>query len=344
MNTRRIITLAIATAVLVAATILALNYRERGVADAALGAPFFPGLATKANDIARVEIVKGRETVTLVRAGEGWTVAERNNYAADVAVLRPLVLELSQLKTVEAKTSKPDQYQKLGVEDPAGEDAASTGVTLKDAQGQVLASAVLGMNRDSDDGAKKMSYARRSGEAQAWLVEGQVNVPVEPRVWLSKEIVIDIFSSRIKSYSVSLPEGDRYLIARDKPDDKGFKYLPPPRTGKIRSQARLDDMAGALEHVTPLDVFPATAFPLDPAKVAKNEYRTFEGIVVKTTLQEKEGKTYVAYEVSADAAVTDTGKQEAQAIAGKVNGWVFEIPDARAALMTKKNSDVLAPN
>ena len=50
---------------------------------------------------------------------ETWTVAERDNYPADTGRLRKLLLELAEARLLEEKTSNPELYDRLKVEDIA---------------------------------------------------------------------------------------------------------------------------------------------------------------------------------------------------------------------------------
>lgn len=351
MDKKNITVLVIITLLVVIIAVLLAQRREAATSDDALGALFFRDLEQKLDDVATVEIVQGKDRVTLQHDGEVWRIKEKGGYPADFDKLKPLVLSIANLLSVEAKTSKADQYDKLGVTDPAAEDATHPGVTLKDAGGTTLIGVVIGDAHDSEDGVKKQLYVRRLNEPQAWLVEGQVQVLTDAAAWLKKDRVADIFRSRMKSMNITLPEGAHYLLTKTSSDEKGFQYSPLPPKFKIRSQARLDDMSAALENVVPDDVFVAEGFQFPATGVGHNEYRTFDGLVIKTSLLQKDDKWHVRYEVSFDAnaggtkpsaaAEADKFKQEASALNQKLNGWVFVVPETKATLMTKKISDVL---
>ncbi len=348
MNQKNIAVLAIITLLIVIIAVLLVQRREAATSDDALGALFFRDLEQKLNDVATVEIVKDKDRVTLQRDGEIWRIKEKGGYAADFDKLKPLVLSIATLLSVEAKTSKSDQYEKLGVTGPTTEGATHPGVTLKDAGGATLATLVIGYAHDSDDGVKKQLYVRRLNDVQAWLVEGKVEVATDAAAWLRKDRIADIFRSRMKSMRISLPDGAQYFVAKTSPEDKGFQYSPLPRNTKIRSQARLDDMSAAVENVVPDDVFVAAGFEFPAAGVGRNEYRTFDGLVVTTALLQKDNKWHVKYEVAFDAsaaggvvAEAEKAKKEAETLAQSLKGWVFVIPEEKAALMTKKISDVL---
>lgn len=342
MNTKHIGFLALATLLIVLGALAVKLNHSASVSDTVIGANFFPDLGKRANEVTSIEIVKGNAKITLTRSGERWVIRERADYPANIDQIRALVLALVDLKSVESKTSKPEQYLKLGVEDPSGEEATGVGVTLKDADGSPIAAIVIGNIYEGGDPAKKLLYVRRLADAQSWLVEGAVEVPVRSSDWILKEQVVDILRPRIKSMKIALPSGDQYFISRDKPDDKGFRYAPLPKNMKIRSQARLDDMASALEHVVPSDVVAAGTISFDPAKSARGEYRTFDGIVVKTQLVKRDEDWAVSYAASLAEGVTASEEvtKEVQKLQA-LSPWVFVIPETKATLMMKSNDDVL---
>ena len=85
------------------------------------GAAFVPGLAAALNDVERVTLTKaGGETVaTLERRGDAGSWSRRARYRADVAKLRQSLRALADAKILETKTSNPEFYARLGVEDVA---------------------------------------------------------------------------------------------------------------------------------------------------------------------------------------------------------------------------------
>jgi hypothetical protein len=342
MNAKHIGFLGIATLVILVGTFLVKMNQTASVSDTVLGGRFFADLEQRVNEITTIEIVKGPTKITLARLGEKWVIRERADFPADIAEIRKLVVGLVGLKSVERKTSKAEQYEKLGVEDPAGVEATGVGVTLKDADGSVRAAAVIGNAYEGGDATRKMLYVRRLSEPQSWLVEGEIDVPVQTARWIEKIQVVDIFRSRMKSMKYALPSGEQYLIFRDTPDAKGFRYSPLPSGYAIRSQARLDDMASALEHVTPDDVVLKDATSFESGKTTFGEYRTFDGVVVKSQLIGKDDRWIATYTVAIAEGTTPTEevRKEVEALQ-PLSAWAFVIPEAKARTMSKPNDDVL---
>src|SRR5215510_13763593 len=119
MSQRRVLALLIAAVVVIAGA-LWLSYTQRQPhRDVAVGQAVLPGLSGALNDVTEVRIAKGDGThVTLRKRPADWEVAERA-YVADSGRVRKLLLDLGELKVVEAKTSDPASYARLGVEDVA---------------------------------------------------------------------------------------------------------------------------------------------------------------------------------------------------------------------------------
>ncbi len=342
MNSKTIGLLGAATLLILVGALAINMHQSKTVSDTVLGEAFFPTLSQQANDISTVEIIKGSTKITLLRQGEQWVIAERANFPANVDAIRNLVFALVELKAVESKTSRQDQYEKIGVEDPAGPEATGVGVTLKGPDGAVRASLVVGNTYEGADATKPMLYVRRLNEQQSWLVQGTLTVPTETSAFIDKARVVDIFRSRVKSMKFVLASGEQYLIFRDKPDDKGFQYRPLPAGFTIRSQARLDDMASALEHVVPDDVLANAPSLFEEKGTSFGEYQTFDGVTVKSKLSQHEDKWIVSY--SASIAENPGSAEDAKKTVEGVNklaAWAFVVPEAKALLMQKPNADVL---
>src|SRR5438270_103616 len=118
MQSRSLSFLASATGVLVAIAIVVLVSGDRGVSRAAPGQPAFPTLAAKLGEVASVTVSRNGTTMTLIRDGDSWLVAEKGNYPANTANISQIVRAMADLTLVEPKTQNPDLYPRLEVEDP----------------------------------------------------------------------------------------------------------------------------------------------------------------------------------------------------------------------------------
>src|SRR5438270_12666360 len=216
MQSRSLSFLASATGVLVAIAIVVLVSGDRGVSRAAPGQPAFPALAAKLGDIASVTVSREGATMTLIRDGDSWLVAEKGNYPANAAKISQIVRAMADLTLVEPKTQNPDLYPRLEVEDPGNGKSAL--VAVKDKSGEELAEAIVGKRRYDRLGAGNDGvYLRKPGETQAWLARGTLDPSGDPASWLDRQI-IDISEKQIAKVTLTQPDGSKLVIGRGKPD------------------------------------------------------------------------------------------------------------------------------
>ena len=213
----------------------------------------YPGLATQLGSAVSVEINGGGKSVTLMRQGDdaspNWTVAERGGYPADAHKLRSLLVALGELRLYEPRTADPALYERLGVNNPQADGASSTGVLVTDRAGRVMASLILGHRGIRQrPGAPEQIYIRRTGEKNAWLAEGALDVSPDPLTWLQHDI-IDIKADRVASVEIHR-DGGVLTLRRGK---DGKLALDPPPTGKL-DDIKPVEVSQGLEGLTLVDV------------------------------------------------------------------------------------------
>ena len=105
-----------------------------------------------------------------MRSSKGGQLREKGGYPADTEKVRAALIGLSRLERVEAKTSNPDRYDRLGV---GGEGRPDSIVLGLQAGSESLATIILGR---TDSGAANRRYLRSEGEPGSWLVSGRLAV------------------------------------------------------------------------------------------------------------------------------------------------------------------------
>src|SRR5215472_3759882 len=107
MQKRGLVFLIAATLALVVLAVIAIATGDRGVSRAAPGERALPGLATRLGDVGSAGIKRNALSLTFVRDGDNWLVAEKGNYPAAAGKVRQIVLALADAVLVEPKTQKP---------------------------------------------------------------------------------------------------------------------------------------------------------------------------------------------------------------------------------------------
>ena len=334
MQRRSLILLMAATIVVIvlAATALATGGHNGG--NAGIDRRALPGLAGRLGDVASVEVRQTGLDLTFVHDGNDWLVTQKSNYPADAAKIRRVVLALSDMTLVEPKTSKPDLYQRLQVEDPG--KGKSTLVAIKDKSGTEIADLIVGKRSydrlgQGNDGV----YVRKPGNPQSWLARGSLDFPEDMPSWLARRVV-DIPDNRIAKVVLSQPDGATLTLSRVKPDAK-FALENPPKDAKYKSDSALGEPAMALEALDLEDVAPAAKLPVPDKGVTTASYTTFDGLTVNVKLFQHDNKSWIAI------AATGSGKADAEAkkLNSLVSRWAYAIPGYKAKMLETKTADLL---
>jgi hypothetical protein len=336
MQSRSLIILASATVLLVAIAIIVLASGDRGVSRAAPGQPAFPALAAKLGDVMSVTVSRNGTTMTLIRDGDSWLVAEKGNYPANAAKISQIVRAMADLTLVEPKTQKPDLYPRLEVEDPG--NGKSPLVAVKDKSGGDLAHAIVGKRRYDRLGAGNDGvYLRKPGEAQTWLARGTLDPSGDPASWLDRPI-IDISEKKIAKVTLTQPNGTKLVISRAAPD-ASFAVEDAPADAKFKSETTTSGPATALETLDLDDVKPAGELPVPDKDVVTASFTTFDGLTLDLRLIERDKTNWIAI----SAAGSGSAEAEAKKVEDKVSHWTYEIPAYKANLLKTKLADLLEP-
>ena len=213
------------------------------------GGLMFPDLAPKLQDAARIEITHQNKTTAIEKHGDTWGLVDRGGYVVQASKLRGMLTALTELRLVEQRTSDPEQFNRLGLEDPNGKTGTSNLLRVLDASGKPIAALVVGHRRVRTQGnVPEQVYVRRTDDNQTWLAEGSLQADADPQLWLDRDIM-NIDHARIAGVAVT--HGDETLeLARD-----GQKLaLKAPAEHPPLDDYKVDDIDRGLELLTFQDV------------------------------------------------------------------------------------------
>ena len=336
MHARSLILLASATAALVAIAIVLLASGDGGVSRAAPDQSAFPALAAKLGDVASVTVSRDGTTMTLIRDGDNWLIAEKGNYPAKASKIAQIVRAMAGLTLVEPKTQNPDLYPRLEVDDPGNGKSAL--VAVKDKSGADLAQAIVGKRRYDRLGAGNDGvYLRKPGEAQTWLAHGTLDPSGDPASWLDRQI-IDISEKKIAKVTLTQADGSKLVISRPAPEAK-FAVEDAPADAKFKSETTTSGPATALETLDLDDVKPAGELPVPDKDVVTASFTTFDGLAVDLRLMERDKTNWVAMSASGSGSA----EADAKKIEDKVSHWTYAIPAYKANLLKTKLADLVEP-
>lgn len=377
MNQKTLIGLAVAAlvAIVIAFAVNRSNQPRSENGGEAPDAYVVPALKDHVNDVDKV-VITGAESkpiATLTRTASGWSIAEKNGFAADTGKLRELLLKLADAKVLEQKTSNKDKYATLGVEDVDGKDAKSVEIEFG---GLAKPVKIIIGNANQHGG----TFMRRAGEAESWLASGAITIDRKAENWLRKDLA-DVAATRIASVDITRPDGKNVRIAKTAEGDANFKLGDIPKGREAGSDYAINGPAATLGGLKFDDAVPAKDAP-PVEKSLKARFATFDGLVIDVTAWEKDGKDYAQLSASEDekaaSAHADAGltkskaddatkpadaktetpaadpakdretklaavKKEVDELNARFKDWTFVLPPYKYAAINKAPDDFLKP-
>ncbi|HEX5794362.1 MAG TPA: DUF4340 domain-containing protein [Geminicoccaceae bacterium] len=337
--------------------------------------PAFPALRANPDAVAKVALTTPEGSFTLVReTGDRWSALERYGYAVDEDQVRALVVALADMRLIEAKTSLPERYGRLEVEDVGAADAKSRLLRLESADGEVLAEAIFGKQQHRLTGHQAAgTYLRRPGEAQSWLASGAVAIDPTVVDWLDARIV-DLAPAQIARIEIRPDSGAEYVVRRGAPDEP-LQFADLEEGETLKPDAGLDRLAAAFADLRFEDVKPrselawpeahhsATAAGFDGveltvqlARIDDEPWAIIDARQVaaarpapaNTAAEEpaNEAEGSEAVEIEDPAAAEEEGAAEplpltADEINQRVQSWAYKVPGLVFDRLTKPRSEWL---
>jgi len=339
----------------------------------AAGEKLVPGFSDAIKDVAELELRQGENTVVLERKGGSWAVKSRDGYPADSPKVRTMLVALSEAELVESKTRKADRYAALELEDPAEKTAKSRLVKLTGAKGNAIAEVVIGKQRAEGFGTGKGggTYVRKVGDAQTWLANVEIGVPVAVKDWV-KTSVLSLDTDKINRISIEIPGEQALKVERPAPpakdtakdkDAKTPKEATEPKDAKeTKEEAKTPAPPAKLAFVG----FPPEGKKLKDAGAAETLGRAVSSFELEDVRKlapppAGEGVSIVKIEIADGPTTTlrlrkdgdahwlsitatgegDAAKKAAEEITARTKDWEFRIPASKAESILKKRSDLL---
>ena len=289
----------------------------------------------------------------LERGPERWGVMEAAGYAADWEIVRPLLAGLAQAQVVEAKTSSPDYYDRLGVEDVDAPEAQ--GVMVEFSADSGVPAVILGNAARARDG----QYARLAGEARSVLIDRELVLPKRREDWLDRAIV-DIADDAVVEVEIHHADGERVRARRASAEEENFTLEGIAEGFEPKSDWTVNSLAGALASLrleavvqegevdwtdaTVYRVVTADGLEIQAEVVAIPPIEEDEQDVGEHWLRLTAGVYTTGLDTGVAAEADDVAARErAQAINQRVQGWAYRVPEYKASSMTKRMSDLVQP-
>ena len=346
MTPKSVIILAAVTAAAVAGAAAALN-SERGFTQQTASGPVFPGLIDKVNEVAKIAVDHKDGRYSIVRGADGvWSVPESDGYTANQGQAKKIILQMADLKLFEAKTAKPDLYNRLHLEDMKKKDTQARRVRLYDAKDGAVAEVVVGKKRYNLPGTlREGAYIRKPGDPQTWLARGEIDVPTDVKSWLRNGI-LNIREEDVATIDIRHPDGEVIKITKEDPKAKHFTLHGVPEGKKLKYDSDPGNIASVVEDLELDDARKEGHVAFDDNNTLSAVYTSRSGLIAKLWLTKVNDAEWLKLEVSAkpDAPAPKEGAKSAAEIAKRVTewtrGWVYRIPDFKAQRLRRNMAEM----
>jgi len=359
MNKRN---LAIAIATILVVVLAWKTSQQRAPTTEITSARLYPDLIEQLNDIVHVSIETAENATALAKSDGGWVVANRNDFPAEFSAIKLTLLNLAETIVLDKKTSKPENYAKLGVSGIEDEAGDSVLVRVQNRDGAELAALFIGKERSAATLGSPNYYVRKADEATALLVEGELDVSADPQQWMDTDLV-NIATDRVRRVTINRNQETPIVVSKEKRSDNFFALQGIPTGFTSKSRAVASSRGALLLGVKFQDVAAGQNIEgLIPRTIA--EVETFDGLVA--TLEQFDYQEYVyirlRFNFNPDIVVPvapietedeDVSEQappeppsvgeEAAALNAKVANWVYVLPDYKVRMLDKRFDDMIKP-
>ncbi|MSR14024.1 MAG: DUF4340 domain-containing protein [Gammaproteobacteria bacterium] len=363
MKLRSLITLVIAIAVIAAAGII--TQRKAPTTELEQQA-LYPDLLAQVNVVHTLEVKSKDGAVTIARDGDQWVVRNFDNYPGLIANVKRGLVQLASLKIVEAKTSKPEKYATLSVEDVTLPNAGSRLVTGLSAEGKPLVELLIGKQRSAKSLGAPSFYVRRVGENAAYLVAGELEFTTTITDWLDTTVA-NLPVDRVRQVTLHPATGSSFTVSKANSQEQLYVLDNVPDGQEVRARATVSSIGGLLLDAKFEKVIAASKLAgLKPR--ARAELETFDGLTGTVEAFDYLGEVFVVLkfahrpETAGSKVSTPSEKEiklgnkgpkptppktpeevakEVSELNTRLSNWAYVLPDYKARLLDKTLPDLL---
>jgi len=310
--------------------------------------PLVPGLAAVVNELDYIRVTAGGGAIiaTVERSDGQWRVLEVSSYPADWVMLKALLSDLSKSEVTEDKTSNPEFYARLGVEDVSIDGAG--GILIEFADEVALPALIVGKQATGREG----QYLRLLDQDRSALIDRKLNVPRDRMQWLDRAIV-DVSDNEVVEVTITHPDGEVLNTRKASADDADFELLNIPDGGEIKSNWTVNSISGSLSALTLDAVAPESEIDWSDAIVFS--LLTADRLRLSVDLVIREDEHWIRLQATALPLAGIEPEQAADElpaamadVAGRVNrinarvtAWAYRIPQNKFDTMTRRMADML---
>lgn len=280
------------------------------------------------DNIKKIQVDFNAEKFTIAVDSDGkWLVLEKSNYPVLGSKIKELIFGLADLKIIEAKTAKPENFAALQLED-LETNKQTTKITLLDSNNQEIDSIYIGKREfiaSPNADYEAHIFVRRPSENQTWLVAGKLAEGFAFKDFV-KQPALTVDLATLTEIKLSKPKQQKNFIKIERNLATGeAKLLNIPPKYKLKDQYIIDNIVEQFAYLNYDNV------ALDSSDALK----VLEGQLILSTLSNPINFELVylndSYYFKIHDAATGAIPQQ--------NNWLYKISDyaCQSLLINKKD-------
>jgi hypothetical protein len=233
----------------------------------------FPSLKEQLSALTTIKVTKSNgNSVSILKEQGRWVLQEKSGYEVDFAKLSRFLVNFSEQKIVEEKTSISSNHSRLGVAE--NDPGAGLSVVLMPGEYSLLV---------GNDAPSQGSFIRYEGDAQVYLTNKSVDAPADWLEWVDP-VVINIEPVDVREVTIT-NRFAQVLSAKKNKASGEFELLAIPIGRELKRTTIADSLTRLLVNVRMLDVEPYNPLIFHDAASARFVLFSGENIIVGTNIE-----------------------------------------------------------
>ena len=182
----------------------------------------------------KIEFLKSDNKLIVKKIKGEWVVESADDYPARVSTIKKFLLDLTEIKTIDIKTTDPSQYRNLAVNHIGEKGLNRLQITISIDQGKEIVKFIVKEKFHNDN----RTFIKKVGQKEVFETQGALSLSADKIKWLNADI-IDLSSNAIKRITVNHPDENFILVRLDESSSnsklkdliktrlKNHQHLPP---------------------------------------------------------------------------------------------------------------------
>ncbi len=308
-------------------------------------AAFLPTLLNKPEQISKIIMQDNKSTLTLEKHENKWHVVERNNYVVLNEKVDELLYSLADLRIIEPKTSNPELYKQLDVNDLSDPNSETLLITITDVYNDNIAKLYIGKRETVQLGEqfKERLFVRNVGDEQAWLVQGTIASTNQFSDWVDQPLLGLIDSDQIKSVEIERVDSPKLIITKREQNQEDFELVGlQPKQGMVLDLDAINTVPFEVAELEFKDV-QLEKPNLDWSRGLTTTVQTFDGVKISMQLLKQGAEVFAKVIANTAENTPEEMKQKVAAFNQAKKGWVYVLSPEIYKELSLNSSDFLKP-